>query len=240
MQGGYTFYGQEIGILMLETRFPRIKGDMGNAQTFPFPVRYKVVKNLFFSKKLTRDADKVLLNSFVEAARELEKEGCKAITTPCGFLAGFQRELADAVHVPVFTTTLELVPMVASMIGRDRQIGIFTERREFMVDSLFEKAGWSSQNYNVCVSDLPDDSIFNKLVIYDSAEGDVSAIGDSVREMTKEHMKQYPDTGAIILECQNFSPFADLIHEESGVPVFGMNQLVEFIAASVGVHPYGR
>ena len=36
VQGGYTFYGQEIGILMLDTVFPRIRGDIGNANTFPF------------------------------------------------------------------------------------------------------------------------------------------------------------------------------------------------------------
>ena len=32
--GGYTNYGQDIGILMLDTRFPRIIGDIGNANTF--------------------------------------------------------------------------------------------------------------------------------------------------------------------------------------------------------------
>ena len=37
-------YGASLGILMLEARFPRIPGDMGNATTWPFPVLYKVVK----------------------------------------------------------------------------------------------------------------------------------------------------------------------------------------------------
>ncbi|MEM9966664.1 MAG: hypothetical protein AAF755_01045 [Pseudomonadota bacterium] len=32
-----------LGILMLDTRFPRIFGDVGNAQTWPFPVRYATV-----------------------------------------------------------------------------------------------------------------------------------------------------------------------------------------------------
>ena len=42
--GGKAVYGASIGILMLEARFPRIVGDMGNAHTWPFPVCYKVVK----------------------------------------------------------------------------------------------------------------------------------------------------------------------------------------------------
>jgi hypothetical protein len=43
--GGKSVYGAAVGILMLEARFPRIPGDMGNAQTWPFPVLYKVVRD---------------------------------------------------------------------------------------------------------------------------------------------------------------------------------------------------
>jgi hypothetical protein len=32
-----------LGVLMLDTRFPRVKGDIGNPATFDFPVRYRVV-----------------------------------------------------------------------------------------------------------------------------------------------------------------------------------------------------
>jgi hypothetical protein len=38
--GGKGLYGSRVGILMLETKFPRIPGDMGNGQTWPFPVLY--------------------------------------------------------------------------------------------------------------------------------------------------------------------------------------------------------
>ena len=37
-QGGKTVYGAGVGILMLDTVFPRIPGDFGNAATWPFPV----------------------------------------------------------------------------------------------------------------------------------------------------------------------------------------------------------
>jgi hypothetical protein len=42
-RGGKAVYGVPLGILMLEARFPRIPGDMGNATTWPFPVMYRVV-----------------------------------------------------------------------------------------------------------------------------------------------------------------------------------------------------
>ena len=43
-KGGKNFYGIPIGILMNESSFPRVPGEMGNAWTWDFPVLYKVVK----------------------------------------------------------------------------------------------------------------------------------------------------------------------------------------------------
>ena len=43
-RGGKAIYGAPLGILMLEARFPRIPGDMGNGTTWPFPVLYRVVR----------------------------------------------------------------------------------------------------------------------------------------------------------------------------------------------------
>lgn len=238
MKGGFTHYGQNIGILMLDTVFPREIGDIGNARTFDFPVCYKVVRNVFTGSRLPRDADAILLNAFINAAKELEAEGCRAITTSCGFLAGFQQELANAVNIPVFTTTLSLVPMIAPMIGKDKQIGIFTERKEFLTEFLFIKSGWSAKDFNVCVSDLPENSAFNALVIFDKEEGNLEAIRQNIKDMTKKHMEEYPDTGAIVLECQNFAPFGQLIQEEAGVPVFGINQLIAFMESCISYPGY--
>ena len=42
-RGGRAVYGQAIGILLTNSRFPRIPGDVGNASTFDFPVRLKRV-----------------------------------------------------------------------------------------------------------------------------------------------------------------------------------------------------
>ena len=43
-RGGKSIYGAPLGILMLEARFPRIPGDMGNGATWPFPVLFRVVR----------------------------------------------------------------------------------------------------------------------------------------------------------------------------------------------------
>src|SRR5213595_2501597 len=94
--GGFNQYGFTVGILMLQTRFPRIPGDMGNATSFPFPVVHQVVEAATPDRVVT-SGEPALLGPFIQAARDLERDGVLAITTNCGFLAMFQRELASAV-----------------------------------------------------------------------------------------------------------------------------------------------
>ena len=91
--GGKTLYGARVGILMLETRFPRIPGDMGNAETLPFPVLYKVVPGASPQRVVCEKAEG-LLDEFLAAAAELVRQGADGITTTCGFLSLYQRELA--------------------------------------------------------------------------------------------------------------------------------------------------
>src|SRR6185437_1083584 len=92
-RGGKAIYGAPLGILMLDARFPRIPGDMGNAGTWPFPVLYRVVRGAS-PERVVLDAASGLLDDFLRAAADLVADGAEAITTNCGFLSVFQRELA--------------------------------------------------------------------------------------------------------------------------------------------------
>ena len=93
IQGGQTNYGFRVGILMLETQFPRIPGDIGNASTFSFPVLYRVVKGASPSR-VVMEGDSGLIEPFLVAGRDLIKEGAKVIITGCGFLAKFSENSA--------------------------------------------------------------------------------------------------------------------------------------------------
>src|SRR5262249_12091276 len=110
--------GFSVGILMLDTRFPRIPGDIGNARTFDFPVRYHRVAGAS-PDRVVRGKGRELLPLFIRGARMLQGEGVRAITTSCGFLARFQTELAAAARVPLFTSSLLLVPLVHRMLPPD-------------------------------------------------------------------------------------------------------------------------
>src|ERR1700731_1110286 len=123
--GGKAIYGAALGILMLEAKFPRIPGDMGNAETWPFPVLYKVVKGAS-PERVVRERANGLLDAFLAGARELVDMGADGITTNCGFLSLFQREIARHVGVPVATSSLMQAPMIAQVLPAGRQVGILT------------------------------------------------------------------------------------------------------------------
>src|SRR2546429_5667656 len=125
VRGGFNQYGFTVGILILDTRFPRIPGDVGNAATFPFPVRYHRVSGADPDLVVRRGAEG-FLPAFVQGARALEGEGVGAITTSCGFLAKYQQELAAAVRVPVFTSSLLMVPLVHRLLPAGRRGGVHT------------------------------------------------------------------------------------------------------------------
>src|SRR5260370_21381076 len=113
--GGFNQYGFTVGILMLDTRFPRIPGDMGNAATFPFPVRYHRGPGADPDLVVRRGAAG-LMPAFVEGPKRLESEGVGAITTNSGFLVKFQRQLAAAAKIPLFTSALLLEPLVHRLL----------------------------------------------------------------------------------------------------------------------------
>ena len=99
-----------LGVLMLDTRFPRPPGDVGNAQTYEragIPVRFVTVQGAS-PRKIVQEADPAFLQPFIDAAVGLARDGATLISTSCGFLARYQSALQAAVPVPVVTSSLLL------------------------------------------------------------------------------------------------------------------------------------
>lgn len=232
--GGRTLYGHALGILMLDTVFPRIPGDVGNALTWPFPVRYRVVNGAVGSRIMGDAPDPSLLDPFIEAAKELEADGVLAITTSCGFLAAFQRELAAAVSIPVLTSSLLQVPVAARLIGPEQRVGILTERPNLNAGH-FAGAGWSEDEVAVQVATLPPEAVFPTVFIDGATEVDTDVIEREMVDAAMRLTHEYPDVGALVLECTNFVPFSQAMRRATGVPVFDLYTLVmQVYAATVG------
>ncbi|MFE0017311.1 aspartate/glutamate racemase family protein [Mesorhizobium sp. NPDC059054] len=233
LKGGFTNYGEVIGVIMLDTRFPRPAGDIGNARSYDFPVRYKTVQGALPVRIMGDDPDPELLEPFIAAARELEREGVKGITTSCGFLAPFQRKLAEAVNIPVFASALLQVPVASALIGKNRTVGVFTERRQHMNDRHFQGVGWSQKNLRIHVQGMKPDAKFPQVYIGNQTELDFDVLRAEMEDMTRDFLRDCPDAGAIVLECTNMCPFSTFIANISGLPVFDINTMINlFMNAS--------
>jgi hypothetical protein len=224
VRGGANQYGFTVGVLMLDTRFPRIPGDMGNAATFPFPVRYHRVSGAGPDLVVRRGAEG-LLPAFIEGARALEREGVGAVTTNCGFLVKYQREMAAAVTVPVFTSSLLLVPLVHRMLAPGRRIGVMTVSAATLGPEHLAGAGIGA-DVPLAVAGLEGEKEFTRVLLGDELELDVGLAREEHVRVARRLVGEHPDIGAIVLECTNMPPYADDIRRETGRPVFDITTLV--------------
>ncbi len=232
--GGKSVYGASVGILMLDARFPRIPGDIGNAGTWPFPVHYKVVRHATPDRVVRRQAEG-LSGAFIDAARELVDTGCDGITTNCGFLSLFQAELAAAVRVPVATSSLMQYGMIRSLLPPDREIGILTISAQTLTERHLGAAGVPADA--VIVGTDGTGTEFSRVIIGNETRLDVDAARADLIAAADELGRRSTSLGAILLECTNMTPYADDIARHTGLPVFDMYGFICWF--QTGLRPRG-
>src|SRR5207248_5586349 len=151
-----------IGIIGLDTTFTKIPGHIRNRTTFDFPVVYRVVEGAT-AERVVKQADPTLLQPFVRAAQELEAEGVGAITSACGFLAIFQKQLADAVSVPLYASSLIQVPMVHRMLGSNRKLGLLVARKDSLTRRHLEAIG--AESIPLCIAGMEEQPEFREVML---------------------------------------------------------------------------
>ena len=235
-RGGKAIYGVPLGILMLEARFPRIPGDMGNGTTWPFPVLYRVVGGASPEKVVLKGAAG-LLPDFIEAARDLVRLGAEAITTNCGFLSLFQRELAEAVNVPVATSSLMQVPWVQATLPPGQRVGVITVSRGSLTDAHLDAVG--------VPRDVPvvgtegGREFFRVLIKAEKTDMDIALAEADIVAAGRDLVAGHPEVGAIVLECTNMPPYAAALREAVGLPVYDIYSMITWFHAGLRPRRFG-
>lgn len=225
-----------IGVLCLDTAFTKIPGHIRNPATFSFPVRYQVVSGAT-PDRVVSQADPTLLEPFIAAARDLEAAGVAAITTACGFLVLFQRELAAAVGVPLYASSLIQLPMVARMLRPDQRVGLLVAKKESL--TMAHLAAIGGESVPVCVGGMAGRPEFSEVILGGQrVELDVERLRDEVVAEASQLAADHPDLGALVIECTDLVPFASVIAERVGVPVFDIVTLTEMVHDSLTRKPF--
>ncbi|MEH7236426.1 aspartate/glutamate racemase family protein [Bacillus sp. JJ1562] len=224
--GGHVTFGQNLGILMLDTKFPRPIGDMGNAQTWSYPVRYKVVKTASVDR-VVKKGDKSLIPLFIEAAKELEADGVKMLTTNCGFLSLFQQEIQAEVNIPFYSSNLMQIPLVYSIIGQKGNIGVLTASKATLTEEHFEAIG--VRDIPMVIEGMDDMDEFTKTIINGEEVMDLDKMSEEVVNRAKLLVTNHDDVRAIVLECTNLTPYKKEIQEATGLPVFDIVSMLNHV-----------
>ena len=234
--GGKSLYGARVGILMLETRFPRIPGDMGNAETWPFPVLFKVVPGAS-SRRVVCDKAAGLLDEFLGAAGELVRLGADGITTTCGFLSLFQRQIAAHVGVPVATSSLMQIPLIELVLPPGKQVGVLTVSAANLTAEHLLAAGADPATP---VVGTDNGSEFTRVMINDEERLDVAAAEHDILAAGDTLVTTHSDVGAILLECTNMVPYARALSERLRLPVFSIYTFVSWFQAGLVPRDFGH
>jgi Asp/Glu/hydantoin racemase len=221
---------------MLEARFPRIPGDMGNGETWPFPVLFRVVRGATPEKVVLLGA-KGLLPDFIAAAQELVHLGAEAITTNCGFLSLFQRELAEAVQVPVATSSLMQVPWVQATLPPGKRVGVITVSKQSLTPAHLDAAGVPRDI--PCVGTESGREFFRVLIRADHQDMDIDLATQDILDAGRALVAQHPDVGAIVLECTNMPPYAAALRDALGLPVYDIYSMITWFHAGIRPRRFG-
>lgn len=234
-KGGKAVYGAPLGVLMLEARFPRILGDMGNGATWPFPVLYKVVSGASPEKVVLKGAAG-LLPDFIAAAQELVRLGAEAITTNCGFLSLFQRELAAAINVPVATSSLMQAPWVQATLPPGKRVGLVTVSAATLTPQHLTAVGVPADTPVTGTENGRE--FFRVLIKAEKQEMDIDLAEQDVVEAALRLVAKHPEVGAIVLECTNMPPYAAAVQAATGLPVYDIYSMITWFHAGLRPHDF--
>ena len=251
---GFFYSGQVIGIIK-EMRtaewfkktfgeVPKVykedflPGSLENAISFECPVQYKAVDiSQFLEGPRTLKPTPELGQLMVEKAKELEREGVKIISTDCGFYVYFQDEMTEALNIPVCTSALLVVPLVSKLIGKNKRVGIITWDSRVLSEEHLRRAGiddsikiaiigyekWRERRGETCpllATNLPP-------------EKRLEMLEEDLVQAARELISKYHDIEAIVLECTAFPPAAYAVQRATGLPVFDVVMLLNWVYHAV-------
>lgn len=232
---GQVSGGQAIGILLLDTAVPFIPGDVANATTYAFPVRFRLVEGFSVARALGGDPS--VYPQLKAAARDLTGQGVRAVTGDCGFMAFHQRQLARELDVPVFLSSLLQIPFILNILGEDAKIGVLTADSRCLTPPLLTAVGVAAPQ-RLVIEGLEARPCFYRFAIEEQGPLDTEAVQAEVVAAARAVVARDPAVRALLLECSLLPPYAAAVQAAVGLPVFDYITMINYVFAAVVQRPY--
>lgn len=216
------------GLMQLET----MPGNSTNLKSYPFPVKLVQVAGANVETVITHPSQELLADMIKISRKLVEEDGVRAISTSCGFNAIFQKGLADALDIPVFTSALLQVPFVQNLIGREKTVGVITANKASLTKDHFHACG-ITDDMNVEVMGLENAAEWSKIFEKPDEKFDMDTVTEEIIGVAKKGVADHPEISAIVLECTDLPPYAAKIRAAVNLPVFDFNSMMAHVAIAL-------
>ncbi len=227
---GQVSYGESIGILLLDSEAPYIPGDVANATTYDFPVRFQRVPGLTVEKIMKHDIS--LLQAVRNAAESLKAEGVRAITSDCGFMALYQEELVEKLDLPVFLSSLLQIPFMKNLTPKHSKIGIITANKNSLTPEILALCEGDIPG-RIVIEGLEKAPFFSSAFLKEEGVLNTAEVEKEVVRAAKKLQKNHPDMRSILLECSVLPPYASAVQKATGLPVFDFLTMIRYMHSVV-------
>ena len=219
----------EKGLLQLE----ELPGNSTNPASYPFPVEMVHVPGACMDTIL-RHPDPVIKQRMIDAAREMQAHGVKAIFGSCGFNAIWQKDIAAAVDITVCMSSLLQIPFVQQTIGPEKKVLVATANAGALTQEHFENCGVYQDRCHYVVFGLEGCPEWNKQYDTPDIPYDMDYLEQEILGAVKQAAESDPAIGAIVIECTDLPPYAQKISEATGLPTYSINTMIGYAALMLG------
>ena len=211
-----------VSVLQLDTRFCRVPGDVGCADSYVNDPEIIRVPRASVADVVSDQPNQIDLDPFLKA---IEQATGDVIVTSCGFLSPFQGELQNVTDKPVIASVLNMLSDLKVPKGAERS-SVLTFDATRMVETHFPNP-YSAGDFHV-VGLRPDNPLRQRI------EGDIPDRFDP-SDMQEAVMHDFaaamtPTTETVILECTNLPPYKPQMRRNRNVRIVDILSAIEHIA----------
>ena len=229
---GQVIAGAAVGIIVIgQNCYPLVPGNVANATTFGFPVYYRPLRGGFVDKIVAIKPDPAVLEEIITAGRELEQQGCRAIVGACGYFANYLPEVAAALNIPCFLSSLMQVPTISRALKPNQKIGVLCANGQIMSSApALDNCGVDRSRIVIAgcegLSEMQN-------VLKNTGHLNNRRFEQQTVSVAKQLVADNPDIGALLLECSDMPPYACAIQKAIRLPVFDFTSMINWVYGAV-------
>lgn len=214
----------KIGIIMLNTTFPRPLGDIGNIGSYRYEAQIFQLSKAKVDNVVCDGLADELIEEVIDAAGQLKRQGANILTTSCGFLAPIQARVQQSIGLPFIASSLCLLPFLRQVFGQSSCIGVLT----------FDSQVLSVQHFNghydqhIQIAGIEKGQELHSVIKQGKGSLNEKLAKQDVLNAARVLAEKKPS--CILLECTNLSPYKSALREQFDLPVFDLVDAIHWLA----------